>query len=151
MSLRAVAYVSEAVEGIDSEAIDRILKDGHGHNHMAGVTSVLMFDGVRFLHYLEGPDDGIRSAYPRVLNARSHTHLRELAKGEVPTRRFPRWNLASMRIEPEVLADIADTPWDGFAAAAPVSGERRLGFARLLELWTGVSGEQEPAALSLGS
>ncbi|WNH51582.1 BLUF domain-containing protein [Stenotrophomonas oahuensis] len=151
MSLRAVAYVSEAVEGIGGADMDRILADASAHNRMAGVTSVLMFDGVRFLQYLEGPEDGVRSVYPRVLNARSHHHLRELAQGEVPTRQFPRWTMASARIEPAVLADIVETPWDGFAAAAPVNGERRVGFARLLELWTGVSGELEPAALSLGS
>ncbi len=151
MSLRAVAYVSEAVEGLGGADIDRILADAAAHNRMAGVTSVLMFDGVRFLQYLEGPDDGMRSVYPRVLNARSHHHLRQLAKGEVPTRQFPRWTMASARIDADVLADIADPPWDGFTAAAPVTGERRIGFARLLELWTGVSGELEPAALSLGS
>lgn len=151
MSLRAVAYVSEAVEGIGGADIDRILADAAAHNRMAGVTSVLMFDGVRFLQYLEGPDDGMRSVYPRVLNARSHHHLRQLAKGEVPTRQFPRWTMASARIDADVLADIADPPWDGFTAAAPVTGERRIGFARLLQLWTGVSGELEPAALSLGS
>ena len=151
MSLRAVAYVSEAVEGIGGADIDRILADAAAHNRMAGVTSVLMFDGVRFLQYLEGPDDGMSSVYPRVLNARSHHHLRQLAKGEVPTRQFPRWTMASARIDADVLADIADPPWDGFTAAAPVTGERRIGFARLLELWTGVSGELEPAALSLGS
>ena len=151
MSLRAVAYVSQAVEGIGGADIDRILADAAAHNRMAGVTSVLMFDGVRFLQYLEGPDDGMRSVYPRVLNARSHHHLRELAQGEVPTRQFPRWTMASTRIDAEVLADIADPPWNGFTAAAPFTGERRIGFARLLELWTGVSGELEPAALSLGS
>lgn len=148
MSLSAVAYVSEAAEGID---IDHILRDAYAHNRMAGVTSVLMFDGVRFLQYLEGPDDGLRSAYSRVLNARSHHHLRVLAEGQVPIRQFPRWAATSASIDAEALAAIADIPWDGFIAAVPDEGQRRVGFARLLELWTGASGEREPAALSLGS
>lgn len=151
MTLRAIAYVSEAVEGIDGATLDRILREASSHNMMAGVTAVLVFDGTRFMQYFEGPEDGVRSVYPRILNARSHHHLRELARGEVATRHFPRWTMASARIEPAVMADIADTDWLDFSAAPPVQDQRRLGFARLLELWTGVSGELEPAALSLGS
>jgi hypothetical protein len=150
MSLRAVAYVSQA-EGIAETDIDRILQDAAAYNRMAGVTGVLVFDGHRFLQYLEGPDDGVGSAYARVLNARSHHHVRELARGEVPTRQFPRWTMASSRIAPEVMTDIADVLWDGFIAEPPVDGHRRTGFARLLEVWTGTSGELEPTALSLGS
>lgn len=151
MSLRAVAYVSQAVDGIKETDIDRILQDATEHNRLAGVTGVLVFDGHRFLQYLEGPDDGVGSVYPRVLNARSHHHVRELASGEVPVRQFPRWKVASARIGTEVMSDIADVPWDGFIAHPPVEGHRRTGFARLLEVWTGTSGELEPTALSLGS
>lgn len=151
MSLRAVAYVSEAVEGIDAAVIDRILRAASAHNMVTGVTAVLLFDGQRFMQYFEGPDDGVRSVYPRILNARSHHHLRELARGEVATRHFPRFTLASARIDAEVMDQIVDPEWLDFAALAPREGQRRVGFARLLEVWTGVSGELEPAAISLGS
>lgn len=151
MALRAFAYVSEAVEGIDGTGIDRILAEASSFNRVAGVTGVLMFDGRRFLQYIEGPDDGVAPVEQRVINARSHRQVRELARGEVATRHFPRWTMASARIEPEVMNAVVDADWDGFSAAAPVDGQRRVGFARLLELWTGVSGELEPAAVTLGS
>jgi hypothetical protein len=151
MSLRAIAYVSDAVEGLDGADIDRILAAASSFNRVAGVTAVLMFDGSRFLQYFEGPDDGVDSVYQRVLNARSHVRLRELASGAVPTRHFPRWTMASARIDADVMTGIVDAAWTGFIAAAPVDGQRRVGFARMLELWTGVSGELEPAAVTLGS
>jgi hypothetical protein len=151
MSLRAIAYVSDAVEGLDGAGIDHILAEASSFNRVAGVTAVLMFDGHRFVQYFEGPDDGVESVYQRVLNARSHVRLRELAHGDVATRHFPRWTMASARIDAEVLNGIVDTDWRGFSAAAPVDGQRRVGFARMLELWTGVSGELEPAAVTLGS
>jgi hypothetical protein len=151
MTLHAFAYVSDAVEGIGAADIDRILAEASSFNRVAGVTGVLMFDGLRFLQYLEGPDDGVNSAAQRVLNARSHRRIVELARGEVATRHFPRWTMASARIEPDVMREIVDAEWNGFRAAAPVDGQRRVGFARLLELWTGVSGELEPAAVTLGS
>jgi len=151
MALRAFAYVSEAVEGIEGADIDRILVEASSFNRVAGVTGVLMFDGRRFLQYLEGPDDGVAPVEQRVINARSHQRMRELARGDVATRYFPRWTIASARIEAEVMDAIVDVEWNGFAAAAPMDGQRRIGFARLLEVWTGVSGELEPAALTLGS
>lgn len=151
MTLHAFAYVSDAVEGIGAADIDRILAAASSFNRVAGVTGVLMFDGRRFLQYLEGPDDGVASVAQRVINARSHGQIRELARGEVATRHFPRWTMASARIESEVMRAIVEAQWNGFTADAPEEGQRRVGFARLLELWTGVSGELEPAAVTLGS
>lgn len=151
MALQAFAYVSEVVQGIGGPDIDRILAAAATHNRVAGVTGVLMFDGRRFLQYLEGPDDGMALVQLRIQNSPSHTRIRVLARGPVATRQFPRWTIASTRIEPEVLTRIVDADWSGFAAVAPEQGQHRTGFARLLELWTGVSGELEPAAVTLGS
>ncbi|MFG6111359.1 BLUF domain-containing protein [Stenotrophomonas rhizophila] len=151
MPLRAIAYTSVAFEGIQASDIDRILSAASSFNKMAGVTGVLMFDGTRFLQYFEGPEDGVDSVYQRVANARSHLCLRELARGPVAARHFPRWTMTSAAIEPAVLTAMIDRPWDGFSAAAPVDGQARVGFARLLSLWTGDSGELEPAAVMLGS
>ena len=51
MPLHAVAYVSDAIEGIETSDIDQILQAAVGFNKVAGVTGVLMFDGQRFLQY----------------------------------------------------------------------------------------------------
>lgn len=142
MTLRAIAYTSVAFEGIQAAHIDRILLAASSFNKVAGVTGALMFDGTRFLQYFEGPQDGVASVYQRVLNARSHLFLRELATGTVPARHFPRWGVASAAIDPHALTHIIEKPWTGF------EGE---GFARLLAWWTGASGELEPAAVMLGS
>ena len=151
MPLRAIAYTSVAFEGIQASDIDRILMAASSFNKVAGVTGVLMFDGTRFLQYFEGPEDGVDSVYQRVANARSHLHLRELARGVVATRYFPRWTMASAAIEPAVLTGMIEHPWDGFNVAAAFDGRGSVGFVRLLDLWTGVSGELEPAAVMLGS
>ncbi|WP_256776155.1 MULTISPECIES: BLUF domain-containing protein [unclassified Stenotrophomonas] len=151
MPLRAIAYTSVAFEGIQASDIDRILMAASSFNKVAGVTGVLMFDGTRFLQYFEGPEDGVDSVYQRVANARSHLHLRELARGTVATRHFPRWTMTSAAIEPAVLTGMIERPWEGFNVAPAFDGHGPVGFARLLELWTGVSGELEPAAVMLGS
>ncbi|MGA6148280.1 BLUF domain-containing protein [Stenotrophomonas sp.] len=151
MPLCAIAYVSDAVDGIQASDIDQILAAAGSFNKVAGVTGVLMFDGHHFLQYFEGPDDGVNSVYHRVLNSRVHRNLRQLLHARIPARNFPRWTMASAAIEPEVLASIADGAWAGFAVEPPAADGRTVGFTRLLELWTGVHGELEPAALTLGS
>ncbi|KAF1016310.1 MAG: hypothetical protein GAK31_01800 [Stenotrophomonas maltophilia] len=115
---------------------------------MAGVTGVLMFDGRRFLQYLEGPEDGIASVYPRIANARTHAGVHVLQQGAVERRMFPRWTMGARQIDAEVLSQIIDAPWSGFHGPPAPESE---GFMRLLQAWTGADGELEPPALALGS
>jgi len=151
MPLHAVAYVSDAVDGIETSDIDQILRAAMSFNKVAGVTGVLMFDGQRFLQYFEGPEDGVDSVFQRVFNARIHANLRELARGPIGARHFPRWTMASAAVEADALARISDVPWQGFQARVPDDGNTLAGFGCLLAAWTGVSGELEPAAVTLGS
>ena len=151
MPLHAVAYVSDAIDGIETSDIDQILRAAMGFNKVAGVTGVLMFDGRCFLQYFEGPEDGVDSVFQRVFNARIHTNLRELARGLVETRHFPCWTMASAAVEPDALARIVEAPWQGFQQRCSEPDDMPAGFGRLLEAWTGVSGELEPAAVTLGS
>ncbi|HEA4090889.1 TPA: BLUF domain-containing protein [Stenotrophomonas maltophilia] len=147
MSLHAIAYTSEARADLQATDLDRLLADATAFNRVAGVTGVtgvLMFDGARFLQHLEGPEDGIDSVFQRILNARSHGQLKVLCRAPVVQRVFPRWSMGTRRIEPELLAQIADAAWPGFLLG---SG----GFERLLQAWTGADGELEPAAVALGS
>jgi len=148
MALHAFAYVSTAREGLDVPDLDALLADATAFNRMAGVTGVLMFDGSRFLQYLEGPRDGLASVHARILNARRHACITELAAGALQARWFPRWTMANRRVEPGVLASIVAAPWCGFSNDPAASGH---GFALLLRAWTGGHGELEPAAVSLGS
>ncbi|GAB3053948.1 BLUF domain-containing protein [Stenotrophomonas tumulicola] len=148
MPLRAIAYVSRARPELQPAELDALLADATAFNRMAGVTGVLMFDGERFLQYLEGPADGLESVFARVLNARRHEGVQQLASGPLPARWFPRWTMANRRIEASLLSDIIDAPWQGFEGPSTAS---RRGFALLLRNWLGGHGELEPAAVSLGS
>lgn len=148
MPLHAIAYVSQARSALAPQELDALLADATAFNRMAGVTGVLMFDGERFLQYLEGPRDGLDSVYGRVLNASVHHGVRQLAAGAVATRWFPHWTMANRRIDPLTMTHIINAPWTGISADRPAAGQ---GLALLLRSWTGDDGELEPAAVSLGS
>lgn len=141
MSLHAIAYASEARADLRTTDLDRLLADATAFNRVAGV---LMFDGSRFLQYLEGPEDGIDSVFQRIFNARSHAQMRLLCRAPVVQRAFPRWSMGTRRIDADLLTQIVDAAWPGFLLG---SG----GFERLLQAWTGADGELEPAAVALGS
>ena len=148
MPLRAIAYVSQARPDLAPQELDLLLADATAFNRMAGVTGVLMFDGERFLQYLEGPRDGLDSVYGRVLNASRHHGVRQLAAGAVSTRWFPHWTMANRRIDPLAMTHIINACWTDISAGRPAAGN---GLALLLRSWTGGDGELEPAAVSLGS
>jgi hypothetical protein len=59
--------------------------------------------------------------------------------------------MASAAVDPTALARIADAPWQGFQSRPVAGGDTLVGFGYLLAAWTGVSGELEPAAVTLGS
>jgi len=144
MPLQGIAYTSIARDGLGPLDLDRLLADATAFNRVAGVTGVLMFDGHRFLQYIEGPGDGIASVFPRIENATGHLELLVLARGGLDRRHFPRWSMAAQQLEPTTSSLITDAHWDGFGPAS-------VGFALMLGAWTGRHGELEPPAVMLGS
>ena len=122
MQIRAVAYISEAGPavagdplGLRSGKLDDLVDDAARFNRNAGVTGVLLFDGARFLQYMEGPEGGLNVAYSRVLGAASHTGLIELQRGRVGNRRLPFWPMRWLPTQPEQLKSLARADWSGFA------------------------------------
>ncbi|WP_445683787.1 BLUF domain-containing protein [Stenotrophomonas pavanii] len=121
MPIRAVVYVSGAGEGVagdklglSSGKLDQIVDDAAWFNRTAGVTGVLLFDGERFLQYLEGPEDGLSVAYSRVLGASSHDGIVELQRGRVGQRRLPFWPMKWLPVEPRELKRLAHADWTRF-------------------------------------
>lgn len=121
MPIRAVVYVSSAGGeiagdklGLSNGKLDQIVDDAARFNRNAGVTGVLLFDGERFLQYLEGPEDGLSVAYSRVLGASSHNEIVELQRGRVGQRRLPFWPMKWLPVESDELRRLARADWTRF-------------------------------------
>jgi hypothetical protein len=100
--------------GLSNGKLDQIVDDAARFNRNAGVTGVLLFDGERFLQYLEGPEDGLSVSYSRVLGASSHNGVVELQRGRVGQRRLPFWPMKWLPVEPEELRRVALADWTRF-------------------------------------
>lgn len=111
MALQAVAYISNALSDLSIDGVDDLVVSAAAQNKIAGVTGVLLYDGQRFLQYIEGPEDGISLVYSRILNARSHADVVELARGRVPERRFPYWAMRWIPVNETELEVAAFSDW----------------------------------------
>lgn len=115
MLLRAVAYASEATSGFPMDHVDDLARAAARFNFEAGVTGVLLYDGLRFLQYIEGPEDSINVVYSRILSARSHCELIELGRGRVSGRFFPYWSMRLLWVDASEIRSVARSNWDGLS------------------------------------
>nr|WP_274601706.1 BLUF domain-containing protein [Stenotrophomonas maltophilia] len=111
--LRAIAYASEAIPGLSMDHVDDLARAAAGFNFEACVTGVLLYDGLRFLQYIEGPEDSINVVYSRILSARSHRELIELGRGRVSGR--PDWSMRLLWVEASEIRSVARGNWDGLS------------------------------------
>ncbi|WP_234413497.1 BLUF domain-containing protein [Stenotrophomonas sp. ZAC14D2_NAIMI4_7] len=91
MPLNAIVYASQAVPVLTPDHLSALVQEAAAFNGEHGITGVLLYDGSRFLQYIEGPDVDLRAAYARVCKATSHHEMMELARGQIDARRFPNW------------------------------------------------------------
>ncbi|MBH1712057.1 BLUF domain-containing protein [Stenotrophomonas maltophilia] len=115
MPLRAVAYASEATSGLSMDHVDDLARAAARFNFEAGVTGVLLYDGLRFLQYIEGPEDSINVVYSRILSARSHCELIELGRGRVSGRFLPYWSMRLLWVDDSEIRSVARSNWDGLS------------------------------------
>ncbi|ARQ90459.1 BLUF domain-containing protein [Stenotrophomonas maltophilia] len=114
MPNRAVVFVSEAVGDLTSAHLSKIMADAERFNRTAGVTGVTLFDGQRFLAYMEGPPDGLNVAFSRAAGATSHSSLIEIARGRVGQRRLPYWPMRCIPLSPPELVRLVRADWTSF-------------------------------------
>lgn len=123
MALRAIAYASEAIPGLSLDHLDDLIRDAARFNLDMGITGVLLYDGSRFLQYIEGPPDAIDVGYSRILMARSHREFIELGCGHVSRRFFPYWSMQLLPAEPDEIRRVAQGDWSWLSRTG---GLRRL-------------------------
>lgn len=114
MPIHAVVYASHVAADLPADRLEVLVQDAARFNAIAGVTGLLLFDGERFLQYLEGPEDGLHAAYDRVLTATSHFDVVQLARGLVGSRLVPYWTMTMVDTPRKDLGTIAVADWNSF-------------------------------------
>lgn len=135
--LHALVYVSHAAGKLDNAYLDSILVDAMALNQVAGVTGVLLFDGERFLQYMEGSEAAVSAAFLRVQRSRRHSGIRVLMRGEVAERYFSKWSMACRHTEASILQRIERGRWES-RMLPQISTDRsdNDGLALLMQFWS---------------
>ncbi len=106
MAIESITYISTAAAKTDGLVLDAILVVSRRNNIRDGLSGMLIFDGVRFLQYLEGEAFEIDAALMRIRADERHRGLVVLARKGIERRQFGDWAMASRRtIGGESLAD----------------------------------------------
>ena len=78
---------------------------------------MLLYDGHRFLQYIEGPEDSINVVYSRILGAHSHCELLELAGAGCPAGSFLLVDAAALD-RPADIRSVARGNWAALRGGA---------------------------------
>ncbi len=101
---------------------------------MAGVTGAMLFDGARFLQYIEGPVDGIEGAIGRIRASSDHERLHMLGDSVIETRRFPAWDMSCLMQTNTVLDRLFVAPWGSMDRSLDPAGNPVGGLLLLRQL-----------------
>ena len=131
MPFRAVGYMSQAKQPWSREELESLVRRAAAFNLEAEVTGVLLFDGVSFLQYLEGPEEGLGRAYRRTLSSAFHSEIVELGRGTVGGRLLPYWSMHWLLANFSQLRAVTRADWTGFVRSANPSPRRSTAMDRL--------------------
>ena len=112
-ALSCLLYVS-AMAAPDAEEIARICGRSRANNLRNGITGLLLFDGMAFCQYVEGPPKAVSALLGQLEHDPRHVDMRVLQFGAAAgVRRFPSWRLGyAFTADPAALARVAASRGD---------------------------------------
>lgn len=103
--MHRLLYISTARAAIDVAALQTILKSARIANRAKNLTGLLVYDGHRFLQYLEGDEDAVLGLYAKIKADPRHFAVVTLRESQGEQRQFADWEMA-------VVAGISATEFD---------------------------------------
>ena len=102
MDNRWDCFLSHSLLASDASptAVAEIVKTSRVFNDAHGITGLLIFDGLRFCQYLEGPALPVQALCARIAADRRHVAMvTTYAAESIKTRLFSRWAVAYVAVD----------------------------------------------------
>ena len=96
-------FISTGKAALDLNGLRSTLNNAAMKNRYAGITGLIVFDGVRFLECLEGEADVVDAAFNRIVQNPLHRGCVLLSRKESPLRQFENWSWACRGLQPEAF------------------------------------------------
>lgn len=99
-SLSNFVYCSKIAPSADISCVSDIIKVARTFNKEHQITGMLIFDGVRFCQYIEGPHEPLQSLISSISKDPRHTDFTpKLAFFDQKTRMFSQWSMAYVLVD----------------------------------------------------
>lgn len=92
--------------------LDRILAAGLKNNPPQALTGALVLDGDRFIQVLEGARRTVSATFRRIAADPRHHDVELVFCGEIDTRRFDDWSVATLRADTLPACEPVRTQYD---------------------------------------
>lgn len=92
-ALAAIVYRSRADRNLSTRRLGELLATARSRNAREGLSGILLYDGIHFLQWLEGPADALHRVWSSIQNDPRHTELELLGRPELPVRLFRGWEM----------------------------------------------------------
>lgn len=98
--LHCFLYHSCLTADADLGCVADIVKTARSFNKEADITGMLVFDGLRFFQYIEGPQLAIQALMDRIVKDSRHVHFTPKHRGSlVGPRLFGQWAMAYVLVD----------------------------------------------------
>jgi chromosomal replication initiation ATPase DnaA len=87
-------YISTAQHALPRAELPVILAASRRNNQVAGITGMLLYDGIRFMQALEGVGEAIETTFERIKADFRHRSAVVLSRRRTPAREFGSWDMA---------------------------------------------------------
>lgn len=123
-ALYEVLYVSTLAPHQPINTVAEIAAKARHNNAQLDITGLLIFDGQRFCHQLEGTKKAVLKLTERIRDDPRHVHMEVVHHGVLAERRFRQFSLAFSTVEDEdALARLEQL--DGQAALVAFEAVRK--------------------------
>jgi hypothetical protein len=117
-----LVYCSQAAQGVDKDALEKIIAAAKRHNPSYGITGLLVFGSGIFFQWLEGPKDNVTSLLQMISADPRHSNVVILTQeDENRERLFPNWDMELVE-----AADIKVVLEDALVAASNPKQKKAL-------------------------
>ena len=92
-----LVYISNSRLGLNQNDLDSIMHAAKLRNKLAGVTGVLLFNGVNFLQVLEGERARTLNIYNSILKDPRHGAIKTIVQEKIDHLTYPAWGMKLKR------------------------------------------------------
>lgn len=106
-----IGYTSRAIGNVSSVELDDLCQRSASHNKLAGITDLLVFDGIRYIQLIEGEASAVCPLMASIARDSRHDKIVYMINGPAHERAFRNWDLACIGFKEnlssrQLLADV---------------------------------------------